>query len=511
MFDQQIHNTTSYSTTVYCMRRPGTLFSICAVLLMLAGCNNDNAGVEQPTATILESSSQSAATEDGPGSRAAAGEQITAFVNVSVVPMDSERIMEDQTVLVQGSRIIEIGPTAAITVPTGAQRIDGTGSYLIPGIAEMHGHLPSPNMADAVAENILFLYVANGVTTVRGMQGHISQLELRDRIKRGEQLGPQLILGSPAMWGRDITTAEDARRLVNEYHQAGFDLLKVHEGLALEVYDAIANTANALGIPFGGHVSDHVGVVRALQAGQITIDHLDNYLEAIVPEGELPAGGVGLGGVGTIIDRVDDQLIGAIVETTRVAGAAVVPTMVLWEDGLFPSRSLAELQAARPETKYMPAGMVKRWTEATETRLKDADIAANRKVAEYRRTLLSALHSGGVPILLGSDSPQIFSVPGFSIHREMQFYAEVGMSPYEVLLTGTRRVAEHFGATDDFGTVATGQRADLVLLEANPLQDISNAEHRAGVMVNGRWFSNNEIQTRLAEIEAYYKANRTAP
>ena len=150
----------------------------------------------------------------------------TAFVGVTVVPMDSERTLDDQTVVVEGTRITAMGAAGEVTVPAGAQVIDGPGRYLIPGLAEMHGHLPNPNTSADVTENVLFLYVANGVTTVRGMQGHPAQLALRERVRDGELVGPQLVLGSPAMGGNNVATVEDAERLVREYAAAGFGCLR---------------------------------------------------------------------------------------------------------------------------------------------------------------------------------------------------------------------------------------------------------------------------------------------
>ncbi|MFQ5744429.1 MAG: amidohydrolase family protein [Acidobacteriota bacterium] len=398
-----------------------------------------------------------------------------------------------------------MGAAAETAIPEGAVEIDGAGDYLMPGLAEMHGHLPNPRSPAAVTENVVFLYVANGVTTVRGMQGDPSQFALREWIESGELVGPRLYLGSPAMTGRSVTSVEDARRLVREYKDAGYDLLKVHEGLSPAVYDAIGATAKEVGIPFGGHVSDAVGLRHALEAGQATIDHLDNFIEALVPEG-LGADAPGLEGVGELLDRIDENQIPELVEALLQAGAYVVPTMVLWQSGIFATEPSAQLIEERPEVEYMPRQTVQAWARAVDQRLEHADLEVNRRVAELRRKILMAIHAGGGGILLGTDSPQIFSVPGFSIHREMKYWVEAGMSPYEVLEAGTRSVAEYLGATDEFGTVAAGKRADLILVQGNPLEDVTNVSRRVGVMVNGRWLPEAEIQQRLAAIAASYAA-----
>lgn len=428
---------------------------------------------------------------------------VIAFVNVNVVPMTSDRVLEEQTVLVDEGRVIDVGPTSEVTIPTGATRIDGTGQYLMPGLTETHGHLPNPDMPVEVTENVLFLYIANGVTTVRGMQGSDSQIPLREWIRTGDLIGPQLVLGSPSMSGGSVTTPEQAVALVRQYDETGYDLVKVHEGLTPEVYDAIAGTAGQLGMPFAGHVSDRVGLFHALEVGQSTIDHLDNYVETLVPEGQELEQPPGLRGAHELLEHIDESRIELLVQRTLEADGSVVPTMVLWETGIYATRPSEALLEERPELAYMPREMVERWIEAVDTRIEDADPEAMMQIAALRRRILKALYDGGVRILLGTDSPQIFSVPGFSIHREMKLYTEVGMTPYDVLATGTRVAGEFLSG--DFGKVEVGQRADLLLLEANPLEDVANVSKRAGVMVNGKFITEDAIQKRLQEIQAYYQ------
>ena len=429
-----------------------------------------------------------------------------AFVGVNVIPMTEPgvpQVVENRTVVVTDRRIASMHPADEVAVAEGTQVVEAEGMYLMPGLAEMHGHLPGPRMVQSDARNLLFLYVANGVTTVRGMQGERSQLGLRARIARGQSLGPRLFVASPSMSGGRVTTPGQGEQLVREYNEQGYDLVKMHEGLAPAVFDAVAATADEVGLPFGGHVPDAVGLRHAIASGQVSIDHLDNTIEALVPDEQLPVGG-GLFGVGGLLDRVDTTLLPQLVEDTRAAGAWAVPTMVLWETVFFGDRSAAELRAVRPEVRYMPPETVEQWERVVDERAAAADPETNRRVAELRRRILQALHEGGVPIVLGTDSPQIFSVPGFSVHHEMALWVEVGMTPYEVLEAGTRRVAEYFDALDDFGTIEIGRRADLLLLTANPLDDIANVARRGGVMVNGNWWSEARIQERLAGIAQFY-------
>lgn len=207
--------------------------------------------------------------------------QTVAFVDVNVVPMDRDDVVPNQTVVVREGRLTEVGPAAQVRVPAGATTVDGRGKYLMPGLAEMHGHLPNPNAGPELTETVLFLYVANGVTTVRGMLGYPASLELRDRIARGEVLGPRLWVAGPALSGNAATTPEVGRRMVEEQQAAGYDHLKIQEGLSREAYDTIVATAKRLGMRFAGHVPNAVGVYHVLASGQASIDHLDNYVETV--------------------------------------------------------------------------------------------------------------------------------------------------------------------------------------------------------------------------------------
>jgi len=208
------------------------------------------------------------------------------------------------------------------------------------------------------------------------------------------------------------------------------------------------------------------------------------------------------------VPQIDDSQIDQVIAATVASGAGVVPTEVLWETFLS-GRSGAEMIAARPELRYwIQEGRrgigqgVSQWaTQADERRATLPNPDAGAPVVELRRRLIKELYDAGVPVLLGTDSPQVFSVPGFSIHHEMQVMIDSGLTPYQVLHSGTKAVADFYGA-GDFGTVAEGQRADLVLLNANPLEDVGNFAGNAGVMVNGRWIPRGRIDARLAEIEA---------
>lgn len=471
---------------------PVTALAAVLVAFLVAGGPPSASGV--PTAA--PSSIESAVPQEMPPRGA------YAFVDVAVVPLDEERVLEGHTVLVRDGVIETVAPADEVAIPDDAERIDASGSYLMPGLAEMHGHLPGPDSPEGFTEAVMFLYAANGVTLVRGMQGAPSQLDLQAAVANGETLGPRLYVSSPAISGNRVSDPDQARRLVREYVDTGYDHLKVHEGLTRPVYDAIATTAREHEIRFAGHVSNLVGLRHALDAGQATIDHLDNYIEALVDERELVRE-TSLFDLGALRPHVDDGAIPDVVEATRSAGTAVVPTMALWETFLG-SASGAEIRRRRPEVRYMPPETVDEWERFTDRRNEQLDPEVGAWAIELRRRILEALHDGGVPVLFGTDSPQIFSVPGFSIHHEMQVMVDSGLTPFEVLASGTREVAAYYGTTDTTGTVAAGKRADLILVAENPLDDVGAVSRRVGVMIDGRWLPEERIQARLEEIAAAY-------
>lgn len=424
-----------------------------------------------------------------------------AFTNVNVIPMDRERVLENQTVVIADGRITRMGPAASTQVPAGATTIDARGKYLMPGVAEMHGHIPGANVE--AAEDVLFLYVAAGATTVRGMQGHPAQLELRRRAQAGEIIAPRLWLAAPPLSGNNVPDAAAADRLVRQAKEAGFDLLKVHEGISAEAYAGIVKTAREVGLPWGGHVSQHVRVEGALRAQQSTIDHIDDYIDALNPPASPAWSANGGDRVRLMALNADESRIPELARATREAGVAIVPTQILWE--VLRGARDPQQMLDRPENRYIPQTTLTGWTNTVNNLRTNADPAAAAREVQLRNRLLEAMSDEGVLILMGTDAPQLFSVPGFSLHRELPVMVEAGMTPFQVLQSGTVNVAKFFGIEDEAGTVAEGKRADLLLLDANPLSDIGSMERIAGVMMDGRWLPRELIRQRLDEIAAKHR------
>ena len=420
--------------------------------------------------------------------------ETTAFVNVQVVPMDEERVVSGQTVVVSDGRIVAVGSVDEVPIPEHARVVDGTDRYLMPGLAEMHAHVPDTDSSNI--DRYFSLYVANGVTTIRGMLGQPSHLGLREALEAGDVFGPRLYTSGPSLNGRSVNGPAQARAMVEEQYASGYDFLKLHPGLSGAEFEAIAKTAREMGIPFAGHVPVAVGVEGVLQSGMATIDHLDNYLAAA-----LPPKSPGLGGFGgffdvLLADQVDADRMAELAAATAASDTWNVPTQVLVE--LRVNDVPVETLSNWPEMRYMPAATVARWAERKAATLAERDFNAETaaRAIDLRRRLIFELHRAGAGLLLGSDSPQVFSVPGFSIHRELEILVAAGLTPYEALHTGTVSVAEFLGSRG--GMVAIGRDADLVLLDANPLADIRNASRIHGVMLRGVWMPAVELEARIA-------------
>ena len=424
---------------------------------------------------------------------AAAGET-TAFVNVNVVPMSAETVIAQQTVIVSDGIIGTVGMVDEVPVPEDARVVDGTDRFLIPGLAEMHAHVPPAGSAEL--ERDFALFVANGVTLVRGMLGHPSHPQLRAELLQGDRFGPRLITSGPSLNGRSVSGAADGARQVREQHAAGYDFIKIHPGLDAEEFAAIAAAANELGIPFAGHVPVAAGLDRALQSGMAIIDDLDGFMAALMPRNFDASGGYG--GLFDVLlaGDVDSDGIESLARATAAAGTWIVPTETLVEQLI--NEVPADELRSRPDMQYMPATTVDGWKSAKERQQQERgfspEIAA--QAIRIRRALIIALHEAAAGLLLGSDAPQVFNVPGFSLHRELELMVAAGLTPFQALQAGTANVARFLGLKT--GVIETGYEADLVMLDSNPLGDISSTRRVHGVMLRGAWYSRADIETMLS-------------
>ena len=426
------------------------------------------------------------------------------FTNVNIVDVRTGEVSLGH-VVVDSTKIQSILETDASLDLGGATVIDGTGRYLIPGLAEMHAHVPSLPWNDPKMEETLFLYLSNGVTTIRGMLGHPHHLELREKINSQEALGPRLYTSSPSISGSTIPDTETAREKVREYKEDGYDFLKIHPGLKLDVFDELVKTANEVGIDFAGHVSTMVGIRHALESKYATIDHVDAYLEGLVPEEEnVDPNANGFFGF-YFTDLADVSLIPELVKMSKDNEVWVVPTQSLFDRWLSPTDP--ELIAQEEEMQYMSPETIKNWIQSKKNFLSDPQYSPEKfeRFNNIRYQLIKALHEEGQGLLLGSDAPQVFNVPGFSIHHELQGMIDAGLSPLEAIQTGT--INPGIFHQEKFGEVKEGFDADLILLENNPLDDIDNLRNPLGIMTRGQWLDREMIASRLKEIADAYSSN----
>jgi imidazolonepropionase-like amidohydrolase len=436
----------------------------------------------------------------------------TAFVGVNVIPMDKERILQNQTVIVRGGVIAEIGDAKKVKVPKDARRIDGAGKFLIPGLSDMHVHLfTDDEFPDALAEDELKIMIANGVTTIRLMTGTPEQLTLREKSMKGEILSPTIYAASPQFIGKKssnayvVTTEAEARDSVRKAKRDGYDYLKVTTNLKPEVYEAIVDEARQQNIRVVGHAdSRSIGLQRALKAGQ-QIEHLDSYLEALLPDNLLAKGSVSDIYIYSpksweSIDYIDESKIPEVARATVKSNPFSTPTLTLFKYTFGIGRTEESIKA-QPDIRFYPQKTIDFWLGVNKRYWATAaSIERRAKYVAIRNKITKAIYDAGGKIMAGSDTPEWLMLYGFTLHKELRTLNEAGLSAYAVLESATRNPAEFFGTLKTTGTIEKGKRADLVLLDANPLESISNTERRAGVMLKGRWFTQGELDKMLDEI-----------
>lgn len=421
-------------------------------------------------------------------------QQPVAFTHVSVIDGRDSAARTDQTVIVANNRIAAAGPSSRIHVPANARTVDGRGKFLIPGLWDMHVHTTIVG-----GRSTLELYVLNGVTGVRDMAGDWDTLRVwRRSIAAATLIGPRIVASGPYLEGGDVpvphilarTPAEGAAG-VDSLIALGVDFVKVHGQLKPETYFAIARRARERHIPFAGHVSQAVGALAASDSGQRSIEHLLG-----IPASCTVAESLALrprytvqSALGRCTTRPLDDMYAHFVRN----GTWVTPTFTAqfevasWPKHEVPGDSLAH---------YLPAGMrefVAQIFPMPDSVPPGAD-SVGRAMFEKRLAQVAAMHRAGVRVLTGTDAPLRNSPPGFGLHDELSLLVRGGMSTFDVLRAATLEPARYLGLLDSAGTVELGRFADLVLLAANPLQDIRNTRSIVAVVANGRLFDGDSLQ-----------------
>jgi imidazolonepropionase-like amidohydrolase len=451
---------------------------------------------------------------------------VVAFKNVSVIPMDSERVLEGQTVVVKDHRIADIGAGGDIDIPAGAHVVDGTGRFLMPGLSDMHVHVFG-------AENDLLVYLANGVTTIRTMGGDPPAiLEWRDQIKAGTRVGPSIWAWNPMFenqdedweWGTEratrggktfVHTPEEAEQLVTEMAALGVDGIKSHYVLSQEIFQAFVDSADQYGLPFDGHApSTHANCpdnpadkpicvcarpecwddFRSM--GAPALAHVEELIKMVALSDES-------------LRVASDESIRQIAQDAAADDLWVTSTVYMFRSIVDQAADLEGMLAALPEIQYVHPDVFENmgWGAGYYVDLGSRPYYPNYLASQ--EDMLLALNDSGALLMSGTDAPSAGVVPGFSMHDELETMADVGLSPYDVLRTSTYNPALYLGELDEFGTVETGKRADLVLLEANPLEDIANTRQIAGTMVRGRYYSRADLDLMLEAVAQDYEAVKT--
>jgi len=446
--------------------------------------------------------------------------EYTAFIHVNVVPMTGEIITKDQTVLVEGDRIIAVGPASSVSIPENSTIIDGEGAYLMPGLADMHMHTNQDWDTGMWPVSPLALYLANGVTTIRDFGPSGSDLTYalrwREQIEAGTRIGPTIYTSGRILF---VSPLGDPEGLVRENHDLGFDFLKLYSYLSPQDAREALATAKELGMYSAGHVPYAIGLEGILAAGLDEIAHVEELLFAFIeydrnqqlaPDAWLSYlinSAMGQFDLASDFNETEFAHLHAetmqhILKELRTYGTPICTTMVV-DDVI--QQKLFELDVflARPEIGYIPAAYLDLLRNGEEKHQLQFSGIEDLAVYKYSidRWLLTELHQAGVPLLLGTDSAIMAVVPGFSIHDELRILVENGFSPYEAIATGTVNAAEVIEAMvgdGNFGTIEVGMRADLILVNDNPLEDVANIKDIRGVMAAGRWFSEEELDQMMA-------------
>ncbi len=438
--------------------------------------------------------------------------QTVAFRNVNVIPLDRERVLKEQTVLVRDGIIVGIGKN--VKLPENTQIIEAKGKFLIPGLMDMHTHLLSDNddYPDSIAEDELKVMIANGVTTIRLMIGTPEQLILRAKSAKGEIIAPTIYSASPHLTGREqgnnfvVKTEEEAREAVRKSKAAGYDFIKITTFIDANVYEAAVDEAKNQNIKVVGHAdSRYVGLERAFKAKQ-QIEHLDGYLEAILADNAPVKGAVSDLYIydpknWESLNFVDEKKIPMIARRTVEANPFVNPTQHFMKDAFGLPRSEESIRS-QPDFKFYPKTVQERWLNFYKRNrfINEVSLEKRAKWVEYRNKLIKAIHDAGGKIMAGSDSPEFLFLYGFSMHRELKALKDAGLSNYAVLESATKNPAQFFGTLESVGTIEKGKQADLILLNANPLKDIAATENRAGVMLKGKYYTQDEMNRWLEKI-----------
>jgi imidazolonepropionase-like amidohydrolase len=435
---------------------------------------------------------------------------------VNVIDGTGRPMLSGMTVVVRGERIVSIDKAAQVKVPRNARIVDGRGKFLIPGLWDMHVHMAFGDWVPGGREVALPLFVANGVTGVRDMGGDLDVLlQWRSEILRGTLVGPRIILAGPMLDGPkmrfpssvSISTAEDATRAVDDLKTRGVDFIKVQSFIPRAAYFAAVAEAKRQGLTLVGHVPDEIRASEASDAGQKSIEHLTGVFEGCsTAEDEFLKGSKG---PKRFLETYNNEGAADLIRRFARNRTWQVPTLV-WERGQW---LIDDIDTSHdPLLKYAPASWTKKtWPMFTESILKELDtddVSVRRRFVDKELEIVGEMHRAGVPFMAGTDTAAGVDVlPGFSLHQELEYLVKAGLTPMEALQAATLNPAEFLGLRDQMGTVEAGKLANLVIVDANPLEDIKNTRRIRDVVLNGRLLSRADLDRLLARASSFAKSH----
>ncbi len=446
------------------------------------------------------------------------------IAHVTIINPGTSSVQPDSTVVITGDRITGVFGSASasgaahVRVPKGARVIDGSGRYLIPGLWDMHVHSAFGDWFPGGREIILPLFVANGVTGVRDMGGDVPVLfAWRKQIATGEIVGPRMVVSGPMLDALlpdgklrfpssvAVSTPESAVAAVDALKAQGVDFIKVQSVISHDAYLAAAAEVHKQGLPIVGHVPDKVRITEAIAAGQKSIEHLMGSFEGCSTEEDKFISGEG--DLKLLLTSYDQKKCDALIALLVKSQTWQVPTLAWQRGGTFLDQRDLQHQ---PLDKYVPAYWRevtwRRFTEEMMPGLLHDPLALRQEYFARNLQMVGAQHRAGVPFLAGTDTaPGVYIMPGFSLHDELANFVEAGFSPMESLQTATSNPAKFLGTESTAGSIEPGKVADLVLLRANPLDDIHNTQKIDAVIANGRFFDRAALDGLLAQVETSAK------
>ncbi|MBR8742612.1 amidohydrolase family protein [Nocardiopsis sp. MG754419] len=449
-----------------------------------------------------------------------------AYVHATVIDVVGTAPLRDHTVLVDGDRIIAVGPAGEVPVPEGAEVVDLTGRFVLPGLTDAHTH------SDGDADVVQGSYILNGVTSVREMWGSDDLFHVREGVEAGDRLGPRSVIagnlvdGHPSLWSdvpgaqapTIVADAAQARRAVAETQEAGADFVKIYSRLNPESYHAILDEARRRGLPVAGHRSDHVPFVEQIEGGQRSFEHVHGLWPALC--GDPEALESAMARIELAPDthyaswfRQVNEVEWEAANTYRPSRASAVfarlvandvaycPTLVMHRQLDLPER----FRPNDPRLCHTSPGMAEMWEYVLDhlyLKGRTSDEAAKRRVLfDLRRAVVGAMADAGVRLIAGTDVHAVGVVPGYSLHEELELYVGSGLSPLQALRTATIEPARFLGRESWSGSVEQGKVADLLIVDADPLADIRNTTRIHAVVTRGRHIGPEERAGLSAQIE----------